>query len=187
MADPRRAKRNAPPVQLSPEEYAEFIAQIDLDKIWISNAEIHLLGSDARPADADITIRSGSVGWGLCPGGFEAGQTFALSVTADGADAASITVEFHLRYRSDAEMTDAIFQDFHFNLHVNTWPYLRAFVSDMVGRMGWEPITLPVLKIGTVTQSHTDAEQQAESPARTPGRGGAAAKPPRPRKRPKSR
>ena len=55
-----------------------------------------------------------------------------------------------VEFESDMPMTDEIFEVFQErNLPVNTWPYLRAFVSDSVSRMGWPPVTMPAFKIGT--------------------------------------
>src|SRR3712207_6224097 len=92
-------------------------------------------------------------------------QSYGLSVLAD-EPLAEIEVTFGLRFRSKQPMTEVFFEVFEeVNLPVNTWPYLREFVSSTLGRMGWQPITLPALKRGTET-----AKQKNEEPTKSVNR-----------------
>ena len=51
-------------------------------------------------------------------------------------------------------MSEELFTVFQeVNLPVNTWPYLRSFLADGLGRMGWPPMTLPAFKTGIQSPS----------------------------------
>jgi len=160
---------------MSPQEYAAFIDQIELRSIWIENVtltnhhgpEAPERGAIASTSRASYTPRSS----GFC-------AHHHYTVTLEGMDIRYLDLEvvFGLEFSSGSEMTDAVFDVFqNVNLPVNTWPYLREFVSNMMGRMGWEPYTLPAIKRGTESASRP-ANKGKKGPTPTSGRGRRKAK-----------
>lgn len=79
-------------------------------------------------------------------------QSYRLRFEAGKQSLATIDVSFSVDFASETPMDDGIFSLFRgANLPVNAWPFLREFVATTVGRMGWLPVTLPALKIGSQT------------------------------------
>lgn len=169
-------KASKPAEKLTPEAYGRFIGQIELEKIWVQSAQMSLMEGRVLPPEGNIEINSTTKGWRLTDEGFEATHAFDLEALAKGKRLISIAVTFGLRYRSTTPMTNAIFADFSFNLNVNTWPYLREFVAGMVGRMGWEPLTLPLLKVGAVAPTAENESPSAVKTKRRPPQAKKAAK-----------
>ena len=84
--------------------------------------------------------------------GFVAFQAYDVTFKESDSEVAGISVTFGLEFKSEQAMTDELFVVFEeVNLPVNAWPYLRAFLSDALGRMGWPPLTLPAFKTGTAS------------------------------------
>ena len=64
-------------------------------------------------------------------------------------------------------MTDEIFAIYRdANLSLNTWPYLRSYLSDTLGLMHWSPFTLPVVKMGSPQQAKP-SEASRDKPIHT--------------------
>ncbi|MHB8576340.1 MAG: hypothetical protein ACYDCQ_13525 [Dehalococcoidia bacterium] len=82
---------------------------------------------------------------------------------------AEINAVFALDFTSPLPMTNTIFPIFsENNLPVNTWPYLREFVSTTLGRMNWTPFTLPALKRGVGAAPTGQPRRSTESDAAAP-------------------
>ena len=142
-----------------PQEYATFIRQIELVHVWLDEANLANLRGPNAPEHAAVQIES-SASYEPWEEGFQAIQSYEVLVVEGGEVLADIEVRFGLRFTSKEKMTDDRFIVFReVNLPVNTWPYLREFVSTTLGRMGWQPITLPALKRGTDLPSRTAKEQ----------------------------
>ena len=172
----------------TPEEYAAFIGQIELEAVWLGEAHVFNAfgpgldnepvgmyteegGEDARgpgpgrpvatDVSTDVAVES-SAGWSPYQDGFHAWYQYGLQINRSDGAPIEIEVVFGLRFRSERPMTSPIFELFkEVNLPVNTWPFLREFVHSMTGRMGWTPITLPALKRGTTAARHPPADQPA--------------------------
>lgn len=157
MATRRATSHREPEHRISPEEYAVFIAQIELRDIWLQQAHAkNQLGPEGPRGAIEVEITD-DTRWHAREGGFDAIQQFALRFALGDAPLAEIEVTFALRFRSAQAMTEEIFQVFRaVNLPLNTWPYLREFVSATTGRMGWLPFTLPALKRGTPQRTDTE-------------------------------
>jgi preprotein translocase subunit SecB len=150
--------------RVSPEEYADFIRQIELRDIWLEHAEVDNDGPQP-PERVEFEIDREATYESL-EDGFLARHSYEVSVRSKDSFFADIEVRFVVRFSSPQEMTDRIFEVFEdVNLPVNTWPYLREFVSTTLGRMGWQPITLPALKRGT------EAGSRATGSVAKPSRG----------------
>lgn len=131
------------------EEYAAFINQIELTRIWLQEAQVINHHGPQTPRKATFSFSS-DVGWEVHPLGFRAFDRAKVVLKSSDAVYAEFEVTFGLEFASAEPMTDQIFDIFgEINLPVNTWPYLREFISTTLGRMGWAPFTLPALKRGT--------------------------------------
>lgn len=137
---------------VSREAYAAFIGQLALADIWLHEAKVTNQHGPHSPKRAKFRFSS-EVGWEARPGGFRAFDRAHVFIE-DAKDAqvlyAELEVTFGLDFASEMPLTEDLFAVFgEINLPVNTWPYLREFVSTTMGRMGWRPFTLPALKRGT--------------------------------------
>lgn len=132
-----------------PREYGAFIAQIQLQAIWLARTEVVNHVGPNSPRQGVFGIR-GEARWTPDPEGFRAFQKYIIQLTEEDSTLLDMTVEFGLAYRSNIPMTDAIFAVFQeVNLPLNIWPYLREYLADMLGRMNWMPFTLPVFRVNT--------------------------------------
>jgi|SRR3972149_8106832 len=137
-----------PPRRPAPERYNAFISQIDLRDVWIASARIANNVGPKHFEDPSLEIKS-STAHEVTPSGFKALQTYALSIRDGTTAVGEIEVTFAVEYSSKKKLTESLFSVFQeLNLPLNTWPYLRAFVGDAFGRMGWVPLTLPAFKAG---------------------------------------
>ena len=148
---------------ISPEEYAGFISQIELQTIWLNKALVqNYCGPDA-PDRNSVRINS-KTKWESMPSGFRAFVEYKVRLKSNDEPSLNLDVTYGLDFASSEPMTDEIFMIFRdVNLPVNTWPYLREFVFTMIGRMNWAPFTLPTFKTGIgrsagKASSHTDVQ-----------------------------
>jgi hypothetical protein len=138
---------------IDPQVYAAFIGQIELRKLWLSDASVTnphgAMPADPSGVSVGVAI-SESSRWESSSGGFHAFHTYELQLSGDGDHQfPKITVTFGIEFASQEAMTDETFSIFsRVNLPINTWPFLREFFYSTLGRMGWVPITLPALKVG---------------------------------------
>jgi hypothetical protein len=103
------------------------------------------------------------------PGGFRILHSFRIRLADGDQQLADVDVTFGLDFDSEQPMTTEILGVFReVNLPVNTWPYVREYLSATLGRMTWVPFTLPALKRGTET-TETEAKPTSEkAPAERP-------------------
>jgi hypothetical protein len=147
----RTTKQETPtdaPLAISREEYAEFIGQIELSNIWLHEAHINNMQGPQTPDQATFRFRS-TARWEPQDGGFHIFHHYTVHVETVDAPLAELDIALGVDFASKLPLTDEIFAIFEdVNLPVNTWPFLREFVSTAVGRMGWIPFTIPALKQG---------------------------------------
>lgn len=139
--------------RVSPETYANFIKQMDLRTIWLKSAKVTNNVGPRQPAQARVIVDDRAE-WEPTQAGFVVTHHFNVRILEEVSDAvaAEIEVGYGLQFDSAAPLTDEIFEIFaRVNLPVNTWPYVREFLSAMTGRMNWVPFTAPALKRGTGT------------------------------------
>ncbi len=159
MAEGTRGKSARRRGQIAtPEEYNAFIQQIELQSVWLASAKIdNAIGAEA-PDRTDVTVNRVS-SWEAGRDGFMALDSYTVVLGAPGDPAATIEVTFGLDYRSEIEMTDALFEPFkQFNLPLNAWPYAREFVANATARMNWIPFTLPALRLGAISEPAAERE-----------------------------
>ncbi len=132
--------------RVSPAEYADFIRQLELTAIWLHEAHVKNWHGPTTPKQAKIEIDDDSR-WESESGGFRAFHLYRVRIVSDETPLAEMDVTFGLRFKSTKPMSDGIFAVFRrANLPVNTWPYLREYLSTTTGRMNWTVFTLPALK-----------------------------------------
>lgn len=144
----------------TPDEYADFIGQIELLDVWLVREQVDNRHGPRAPHRAGVAITSPEPAWEDVRGGFDVRFPYNVRFADGDTLHAELTVTFGLRFSSSQPMTDRIFNVFKdVNLPVNTWPFLREYVSTTLGRMGWQPFTLPALKQGV-----SDEEDDVEPP-----------------------
>lgn len=141
---------NQPTRTIDPKAYGAFIQQIELLNIWLSSATVENNLGPIPPEPGRVSIAE-DFAWEAIDSGFISYHTYSVRMRDDqDIPAADVKVTFGLEFSSVEPMTDDLFATFaRVNLPINSWPYLREFFASVVGRMGWIPLTLPSLKVGT--------------------------------------
>ena len=138
---------------IDPAIYNAFIGQIELSSIWLSSSSIENPGGPGSLGEVSIDIAS-SARWESVEDGFVAFHAYEVTFKESDSKVAGISITFGLEFKSEQAMTEELFTVFQeVNLPVNTWPYLRSFLADALGRMGWPLLTLPAFKTGTESPS----------------------------------
>lgn len=158
---PRRARRTpavaAPGRPVSPERYAAFIGQIELAAVWLQAARVVNHRGPEAPAEPEVEVAA-EAQLSPLPTGFRCYHTYRVRVLAAADLAAELEATFGVDFRAPAPPSPELFALFQtYNLPVNTWPYLRALLADVLGRMNWLPLTLPALKRGVPSPSGESA------------------------------
>ncbi len=151
---------------VSREEYAAFISQIELIDIWLMKATITNHRGPQTPDRATFHFHSNAE-WESTERGFRVSHHYTVGIETSDAVLANLEVSFGLDFTSKIVLTEpffVIFQDV--NLSVNTWPYLREFVSTTMGRMGWSSFTIPALKQGIKRAKRPTKAISTRSPRR---------------------
>ncbi len=157
----------------TPDEYAEFVGQIDLLDVWLVEAHVVNRYGARTPSRAALAITTTSdPSWTSTSDGFDVCFPYSVRFEEGSAVHAEVAVTFGLHYESMVPMTNALFEVFReVNVPVNTWPFLREFLATSLGRMGWQPFTLPALKQGMPDPNDTeDIKAPPKSKRRMPRR-----------------
>jgi hypothetical protein len=161
------------PPAISREEYADFIGQIELMDLWLHEASVVNSYGPQTPDQANFRFALDAK-WEIQDSGFRIFHHYVVLIEAVDSPLAELNVTFGVDFSSTISLTDDIFAIFaEVNLPVNTWPFLREFVSTTMGRMGWIPFTIPALKQGVrrakrPTQATRTRGAQARRPRQTP-------------------
>ncbi|MFN8558497.1 MAG: hypothetical protein U0531_14525 [Dehalococcoidia bacterium] len=136
---------------LTKEDYARFIGSLELVSIWLNDARIENHVGPETPERVVLSVDT-EAEWRPYADGFRVMHRYRTQFRAADGMPALIEVTFGVQFRSTLPMTDEVFEVFReVNLPVNTWPYLREFISGSLGRMNWTPYALPALKRGAAT------------------------------------
>lgn len=172
---PRRVKGEAATqgvdvAAFKPEDYAAFISQIELHSIWLSEASIKNHQGAVAPDQGEYSFET-RTRWTPHGGGFTAWHDYRIRLqrpnVVDEQPYLEIEVRFGVDFESRLEMNDTIFATFReINLPLNTWPYLRSFIADTLGRLNWAPITLPAFKVGAPAKE-TPLPDETTAPVRS--------------------
>lgn len=150
MATARAATRRRKPVEITPDQYAAFIQQLELESIWLAEASVRNEVGPVMPDEARIAFEPLEAEYEPTEDGFECYHEYGLQIHSDDSPVAEIMATLGVRFRSEMPMTAELFEPFkEVNLPVNTWPFFREFVHTTLGRFGWVPFTLPAFKVGT--------------------------------------
>ncbi|WP_119313922.1 hypothetical protein [Calidithermus terrae] len=137
---------------LSPAEYGKFIEGLELFEVRLVRLNVEARSFAIKPADTRLEVAD-EASYTLVDGGFEVFHRYSLLATdaqQSSEPVGRIEAEFGLRFTSAQPINQPYFEIFRdVNLPVNTWPYWRELVQAMTARMGWPPITMPLLKRGT--------------------------------------
>lgn len=168
--------RSRRPRRPTPEEYGEFVQQIDLVDIWLIEANVINNHGPRAPRQAALAITGSEATWSSTDNGFDIRFPYVVRFAGGDEVHAEIKMVFGLRFSSPKPMTGEIFDIFKdVNLPLNTWPFLREFVSNTLGRMGWQPYALPAYKVGGPVDDEANEEAtSAGNRRRTRARRGAA-------------
>lgn len=136
-----------------PDAYADFIGQIHLQAVWLVSAKIENRAGPETPEHVTIRVED-AARWEPTENGFRAFMDYRIRLLGGTKVLASFAVTYAVDFASRQPLTEQFFRPFsEVNLPVNTWPYLREFVSTSLGRMNWTPFTLPALKRGLRPQA----------------------------------
>ena len=136
-------------LRVSPEEYAEFVRQIELASVFLLRSKVDNYRGPAAPLNATIQIEEGEASFDLYEGGFYAYRSLIVRVLDTSALLAQIDVAFGLQFDSTLPMTEELFEVYsEANLQLTLWPYFREFAASAFSRMNWQPFTLPTRKAG---------------------------------------
>ncbi len=147
------SKRSAnTPSALSPAEYGQFIEGLELLEVRLVRLNVEARSFPIKPAGTRLEVAD-EASYTPVDGGFEVFHRYLLLATnaqPSSEPVGRIEAEFGLRFTSVQPIGQPYFEIFRdVNLPVNTWPYWRELVQAMTARMGWPPVTLPLLKRGT--------------------------------------
>lgn len=138
--------------------YADFIEGLELRSLWLDESRVEKLTftGATTPLIAEIETRNRWVGeetTSLVMHGYRvrivADEEDRSTVDAElgQTEVATITVEFGLTYTTAIPMTEELFTTFQsVNLPLNTWPYMREYVSSTLSRMGLPAVFVPTFK-----------------------------------------
>jgi hypothetical protein len=163
---PPRTPRARRPAVPTPEEYSAFVGQIDLLDVWLIESRVENRHGPHAPRQADIAISSPDPTWEKAADGFTVAFSYEVSFTEEDTVHATLEATFGLHFSSETPLTKNIFAIFKdVNLPVNTWPFLREFISHSMGRMGWQPFTIPAYKVGVPNDEGISESQKVEAPS----------------------
>lgn len=130
--------------EVSPEKFADFLAGTVLRDISIWEA--HVTRSEADPdgerryafgEEASLVSADKSVAI--------IHATYGIRVFDGDKEAVTMEVTMRAVYETPSKLTEAIYKQFcKVTLRVHTIPFAREWFRDMSGRMGMEPVILPL-------------------------------------------
>lgn len=144
-------------IGISPEQYRETLAGVELEDVRLVRARVELKGDKAQgigssiPAGLMIDIESKATYEYLSEDLCRVVHDYILTARNPKNNRQFFKIEcsFSLLFKSKDRMDDDFFEVFkEVNLPLNTWPYVREFVDNMTTRMHIPPLTLPLIKRG---------------------------------------
>jgi len=134
--------------RMEPAEYRDFLRQVELETMVLDSCSVKT-NRDNIGSDMKLDIRH-KVDYAI-----EEETSAVINVSYDLTATKSTKKDFALKlgcvYRvmlsSERPITDDFMEIFiNVNIQMNTWPYFREFVQSMLQRIGYPPLTLPLLK-----------------------------------------
>ncbi len=152
----------------TPEEYGNFINGIQIEDVRLVELKVEAKEATINPAETALRVNDSSRFDNLSDG-FEIFHTYHLifeSVSKED-NQGEIKATFGIRFTSETKLTESYFKIFsQINLKMNTWPYWREIVQNMISKMGWPGFTMPLLKTLEKSESKVspDPDTIKESP-----------------------
>lgn len=144
------------------EKYVSFIDQIDLKGVWLVHSSVTNHHGPQTPGPAEMQIGTRPA-WEPQDDGFRVRQQYTIRLAHEDDVFLDAIVVFGVDYASDMPMDEQLFDSFaSTNLPLNTWPYLRQYLVDVMGRLNWAPYTLPAYKLSLLARPPV-GDQPAES------------------------
>jgi hypothetical protein len=131
-------------------KYREFIAKTELSRVRLISANVAaILETPAASTSVDFNENST---YEINDHELLMLHNFKITFSSDeGANenSAEIEVNYQFFYHSDLDLQEYIdcieaFKEFSFP--ITSWPFIREFIFNMMGRFGWPPYTLPLIK-----------------------------------------
>jgi hypothetical protein len=148
---------SAPTTQVDSDLYAKFVAAISLVRIRLSDCEIKTQEAMLHPSETNTEIvQTNSRDMSL----FESNRSIFFKQKTDllfikktnQNQLAKISVSYELQYQIDPDYIitnqfELFVNTFElYNLPLNAWSFLREFVHNMMGRMNYPILTLPLFQ-----------------------------------------
>jgi hypothetical protein len=133
-----------------PSKYKDFISKIELSRVRLVSANVSALLETPGP-NTTVDFNETST-YKITGSELSMLHNFKILFSAEGADvqtSAEIEVNYEFFYNSDVELQEYIdcieaFKEFSFP--ITSWPFIREFIFSIMGRFGWPPYTLPLIK-----------------------------------------
>lgn len=134
--------------RLSPQEYRKYLKQTELKSIILISCSARMRSDYfAESMKHSVTDR---VKYEISEPNIVKllhEYQFIITKSTKRDYAVKIVCEFEVELVSEEEISEKFVEIFaKVNLHMNTWPYFREFVQNMLQRMGLPLLTLPFLK-----------------------------------------
>ena len=133
---------------MDPSAYREFLEQIELETIVLDSCSIKTnrdkIGSNMKldiryKVDYTIAEETSAV--------INLSYNFTATKKIKKDFALKVACVYRMVLSSERPITDEFMEIFtSINARMNTWPYFREFVQNMIQRVGFPPLTLPLLK-----------------------------------------
>ena len=135
---------------LSPELYREYLKQTELESIALLSCSAKVrkdyFAESMRHKISD-KVKYEVPEAGSNSAKLQHQYQFVVTRSTKRDYAVKIVCEFEVELASESEITGEFLEIFSkVNLHMNTWPYFREFVQNILQRMGLPPWILPFLK-----------------------------------------
>ena len=146
----RRKKGNTleKPPKLSPKEYKVYLKETELESVALLSCSAKI--RKEYFADSMKNMVSDKVKYEIDNSNNAKllhEYQFIITKSTKRDFAVKIICEFEVMLISDSTISKDFLDIFSkVNLHMNTWPYFREFVQNIIQRTGLPPLTLPFLK-----------------------------------------
>jgi preprotein translocase subunit SecB len=141
-------KTNEPQKRMDPTAYREFLSHVDLKNIVLDSCTVKTnrdkiagnMKMDIKNK-VDYVVENNNLAIII--------SRYNVVATRSTQKESALKIEciFRVELSSDQPITEDFLDIFtKVNLYINTWPYLREFVQSTIQRIGYPPLTLPLLK-----------------------------------------
>lgn len=137
----------------SPKVYNAFIKTLELKNLFLKEAQINYISEAIKlPVNVKESSEAKYINIPpnlITPNLIRVYHTYKVRIRGKDSSKDDIVIRctFVVIYEAQRKMTDSLFNAFKiFNLRLNTWPYLREFIHNTLGRMNIPSIIAPIFK-----------------------------------------